>query len=160
MFIKLLAAFIIIPLVEVYLLIQLAQATKISTTFLIVIGTGLLGSWLARREGTMALYRFQEAMNQGRVPSKEIQDGLMIVFAAALLLTPGLLTDLFGFVLLIPPGRALIRRYVLPRLMGGLQIRVGPVSVMTEEDPPEVFHAERRNANDPMTIDSKAVPRN
>ena len=124
MLIRLLAAFILIPLVELYLLLQLAQVTSIPTTILVVIITGVIGSYLARREGLMAWFRFQSALSEGRMPSREIQDGLMIVFAAALLLTPGLLTDALGFTLLIPPGRELIRRFVLRRYMRRFKVQV------------------------------------
>ena len=93
MFTRLLAAFILVPLIELMLLIQLATYTSLGTTIILVIVTGILGSWLARREGVIAWFRFQSALAEGRAPSHEIQDGLMIVFAAALLLTPGLLTD-------------------------------------------------------------------
>ncbi|TWU43777.1 phage T7 F exclusion suppressor FxsA [Novipirellula aureliae] len=115
MFFRLLAAFILIPLVELALLLRLADATNVFTTLLVVIGTGILGSILARREGAMAWHRFRSALASGRIPSREIQDGLMVVFAAALLLTPGLLTDAVGFLMLIPAGRNWIRCHVLSR---------------------------------------------
>lgn len=162
MFLRLLAAFIVIPLVELYLLLQVADATSVGATFLIVIGTGILGSWLARREGAMAWFRFQEALAQGRAPSKEIQDGLMIVFAAALLLTPGLLTDAVGFTLLIPPGRAFIRRYVLSRFMRGFKVQVGPGFGAEPDGQPASFRNDPRggDSRDGFTIDAKAVHRN
>ncbi len=124
MLIRLLAAFIIVPLVELYLLLQLAEATSAATTFLVVIVTGVIGSILARREGAHAWYRFRLALSEGRAPSREIQDGLMIVFAAALLLTPGLLTDSLGFLLLIPPGRQLMRRFVLSRYVQRFNVQI------------------------------------
>ncbi|GAA4448217.1 FxsA family protein [Novipirellula rosea] len=124
MFVRLLAAFIIIPLVELYLLLQLADATSGLTAFAVVIATGVLGSFLARREGANAWFRFQKALAEGRMPSREIQDGLMIVFAAAMLLTPGLLTDALGFTLLVPAGRALVRRYVMSRYIGSVHVHV------------------------------------
>ncbi|NND99100.1 MAG: FxsA family protein [Pirellulaceae bacterium] len=154
MFIRLLAAFILIPLIELYLLLQLAEATSLGTTILIVIGTGILGSWLARREGLMAWFRFQEALSQGRVPSRELQDGLMIVFAAALLLTPGLLTDAVGFTLLVPVGRSLIRRYVLGRYIKGVNVQVHTSTQSTTE----TFSPNERSG-DGYTIDAKAVHR-
>lgn len=164
MFLWLLAAFIAVPLIELYLLFHVAQATSFGTTLLIVIGTGILGSWLARREGAMAWFRFQEALSQGRAPSKEIQDGLMIVFAAALLLTPGLITDAVGFTLLIPPGRAFIRRFVLSRFMRGFSVHVGPgfqtqATSSAAPNNPDAFRADPRRANDSQTIDAKAVHR-
>ncbi len=124
MFFRLLAAFIVIPLMELYLLLRLADATSVITTFAIVLGTGILGSFLARREGTLAWFRFRSALAEGRMPSREIQDGLMVVFAAALLLTPGLLTDTLGFLLLIPAGRNLVRTYILSRYVSRVNFHV------------------------------------
>lgn len=124
MILRLLAAFIIVPLVELFLLLQLSHATSVPTTLAIVIVTGIIGTFLARHEGIMAWFRFQSALAEGRVPSREIQDGLMIVFAAALLLTPGLITDALGFALLIPPARELIRQFVLSRMIRGLNVTV------------------------------------
>lgn len=158
MFFRLLAAFIFIPLIELYLLLQLAQATSALTTFAVVIITGFIGSYLARREGVMALTRFQAALGEGRMPSKEIQDGLMIVFAGALLLTPGILTDAFGFTLLVPVGRDLIRRFVLPRMVGNVNVQVftpnGPVQ--TDAKPPNPAFPED---DEGYTIDAEAVRR-
>lgn len=119
MLLRLLLLFITVPLVELYLLLQLADFTGAGPTFLLVIITGIIGSWLAKREGLIAWQKFQLALAEGRMPSREIQDGLMIVFSAALLLTPGLLTDIVGFVMLVPVGRNLIRKFVLSRLFRG-----------------------------------------
>ncbi|QDV88875.1 FxsA family protein [Planctomycetes bacterium TBK1r] len=119
MLLRLLLLFITVPLVELYLLLQLAGFTGAGPTFLLVIITGIIGSWLAKREGLIAWQKFQLALAEGRMPSREIQDGLMIVFSAALLLTPGLLTDIVGFVMLVPVGRNLIRKFVLSRLFRG-----------------------------------------
>ncbi|TWT79829.1 phage T7 F exclusion suppressor FxsA [Planctomycetes bacterium CA13] len=124
MFFRLLVAFIVVPLVELVLLLRLADATSVMTTLAIVIITGVIGSALARREGVLAWYRFRSALAEGRMPSQEIQDGLMVVFAAALLLTPGLLTDSLGFILLIPTGRTLIRKYVLSRYIRAVDVHV------------------------------------
>lgn len=122
MFLRLLAAFVLIPLVELILLLRLADATNWWATLLIVLVTGLIGSALARREGIQAWFRFQTALQNGRMPSQEILDGLMIAFAAALLLTPGLLTDAFGFALLTPAGRKWIGGYFKRRFAGRFQI--------------------------------------
>src|SRR6056297_2083654 len=121
MLLRLLLLFVTVPLIELYLLLQLASVTGAGATFLLVIITGIIGSWLAKREGVIAWQKFHAAVGEGRVPGREIQDGLMIVFAAALLLTPGILTDILGFVLLVPAGRNLIRKYVLSRISRGFR---------------------------------------
>ena len=119
MLLRLLLLFVTVPLVELYLLLQLAEVTGPAATILLVIVTGIIGSWLAKREGMIAWQKFHAALSEGRAPSREIQDGLMIVFAAALLLTPGLLTDVVGFMMLIPAGRELIRKFVLSKMFRG-----------------------------------------
>ena len=119
MLFRLLLLFITVPLVELYLLLQVAELTSPAATFLLVIITGIIGSWLAKREGLIAWQKFQAALADGRMPSQEIQDGLMIVFAAALLLPPGLLTDLLGFCMLIPVGRNFIRKTLLSKMFRG-----------------------------------------
>ena len=150
MFIRLLVAFIVVPLVELYLLLQLAHVTSAATTILVVIITGVIGSMLARREGVLAWHRFQSALAEGRAPSREIQDGLMIVFAAALLLTPGLITDALGFILLIAPGRELMRRLVIARYIRrfGVQVDLGPPDL-----------AEPFRSGHVHTVDAEAVRR-
>ncbi len=153
MFLKLLAAFVFIPLIELYLLLQLSQVTSVPTTILIVVVTGVIGTMLARREGAMAWFRFHSAVNEGRMPSREIQDGLMIVFAGALLLTPGLLTDALGFTLLLPAGRELVRKWIVQRYVSRFDVHVSTSSELH----PEPLHRVQRGAAD--TIDAEAVRR-
>ena len=161
MFVRLLAAFILIPLVELVLLLKVAEQTGVGTTLAIVIVTGILGSMLARREGLRAWIRFQSALAEGRMPSQEIQDGLMIVFAGALLLTPGLLTDGFGFLLLLPAGRRLIRTTLLRRYVRRFNVQVSSSSGFSGfghgETPDSVDDSPFRH--DPKTIDTEAVRR-
>ncbi|MDV6033885.1 MAG: FxsA family protein [Phycisphaera sp. RhM] len=151
MLLRLLLLFITVPLVELYLLLQLADLTGAGPTFLLVIITGIIGSWLAKREGLIAWQKFQVALGEGRMPSREIQDGLMIVFSAALLLTPGLLTDIVGFVMLIPVGRNLIRKFVLANLFGGF----GSVHVHTTTFESKPLHP----FDDSKTIEGRATRR-
>lgn len=154
MLFKLLAAFIVVPLIELYLLLQLAQLTSASTTFLVVIITGVIGSLLARREGIAAWHRFRTALAERRAPSREIQDGLMVVFAAALLLTPGLLTDTLGFILLVPAGRDLMRRWVLARYTRRFNVQIDTGRGPGPESPSRV---DRRGSRGQYTVDAEAV---
>jgi UPF0716 protein FxsA len=151
MLMKLLVAFIVVPLVELYLLLQLAQVTSALTTFLVVIVTGVIGSVLARREGVMAWHRFRTALAEGRTPSRELQDALMIVFAAALLLTPGLLTDALGFTLLVPAGRELMRQRVLARYVRRFNVQIDLGGSHPEPA--------RRQSQSGYTVDAEAVRR-
>ena len=156
MLLRLFAAFVIIPLVELVLLLRLSEATSPLTTIAIVIVTGLIGSYLARREGLMAWTRFQSALAEGRLPSVEIQDGLMVVFAAALLLTPGLLTDALGFTLLTPVGRSLIRRYAVRRFFRGANVQV---TGSFQTDPYDDHRQPHERSMESKTIDVEAVRR-
>jgi UPF0716 protein FxsA len=158
MLIRLLAAFILVPLIELFLLLQLAQYTSVATTVLVVVITGIIGSMLARREGVMAWTRFRSALAEGRMPSREIQDGLMIVFAAALLLTPGLLTDALGFLLLLPVGRDFIRSAVFSRFVGRFNIQVTTAEAF-QDDPlePQPLHRTRRSSA--YTVEADAFQR-
>lgn len=124
MLVKLLLAFILIPLVELFLLVWIAGKTSLLATVALVIVTGVIGSLLARQQGLQAWYRFRRATSEGRLPGREIQDGLLIAFAAALLLTPGLLTDVVGFALLVPATRGYVRRRLMQRLAGRFRLHV------------------------------------
>lgn len=161
MLIWLLAAFIVVPMLELYLLLQLAGATSPMTTFLVVVVTGVIGSMLARREGVMAWRRFRSALAEGRAPSRELQDGMMIVFAAALLLTPGLLTDALGFTLLVPLGRNLMRRFVLARFLRrfNVQIDLGQPTPPSSAPEPSTFRPSRQFPGGGNTVDAEAVRR-
>lgn len=157
MLVRLLIAFIFIPFIELVLLLRMADATSWLTTLGIVVATGILGSILARREGLAAFARFREAMGEGRIPGKEIQDGMMIAFAAALLLTPGLLTDGFGFFLLIPQGRRVVGNFLRRRYAGKFQVYAsgfggGPKA---DANPTGQFgSAPRRGGSEGFTVDS------
>ena len=112
MFLRLLLLFTIVPLIELYLLIKIGGVIGVVPTIAIVIGTGVLGAWLARWQGLAVLRRISDEMAAGRLPTDALIDGLLILVAAAVLLTPGLLTDTLGFVLLVPPSRAFVRKVV------------------------------------------------
>ena len=105
---KLLLAFTIIPIIEIYLLIEIGSIFGALTAIILVILTGFLGAFMARMQGLQTLFRIQESLREGRMPSGELLDGLLIVIAGLVLLTPGFLTDSAGFLLLIPTTRNFI----------------------------------------------------
>jgi len=107
---KLMLVLTVVPLLELYLLVRLSEWTSFWFTVLVILGTGAVGAVIARMQGLMVLRRMQWELSEGRVPTGSILDGVMILVAAALLVTPGLLTDTVGFVLLAPPGRAFLRK--------------------------------------------------
>lgn len=103
---KLLLLFILVPLVELTLLMMFAQLTgSIWWSVLLVLITGTLGAWLARRQGVAVIQRIRSQLAKGTMPTDTLLDGAMIFFAGGLLLTPGLLTDLVGLSLMIPTCR-------------------------------------------------------
>ena len=110
MFLRLLLLFTLVPLVELYLLIRIGGVIGVVPTIAIVVVTGTLGAALARRQGLGVLRRLQEDLAGGRLPTDALMDGLLILVAGAMLLTPGLITDAAGFLLLVPAGRKVVRR--------------------------------------------------
>ena len=112
MLLKLFLAFTIIPVVEIYLLIQIGTIFGALTSIALVIVTGFLGAYLARIQGLQTLLRIQESLREGQMPSRELLDALLIGIAGLVLLTPGFLTDAFGFLLLIPNTRTAIKQWL------------------------------------------------
>jgi UPF0716 protein FxsA len=102
--------FTIIPLVELTLLIIIGQHVGVIYTILMLLVTGLLGAWFARQQGFYVITRIQMEISQGRMPTDSLLDGLLVFTGALLLITPGLLTDVAGFTLLVPFSRAVIRK--------------------------------------------------
>jgi UPF0716 protein FxsA len=108
--------FTVVPIVELYLLIQLGQVIGALATVAIVFGTGVLGAFLARREGFAIWTRVQEQLAQGAFPADDMIDGLMVFGAGVVLVTPGLITDVIGILILFPLTRRPIRRWITARL--------------------------------------------
>ena len=106
----LLLLFIAVPILELYGIYLLGDAIGIIPTLLLLAADSVLGTVLLRSQGRAVWKRFNEAMAAGRMPQREIQDGVAVIFGGALLLTPGFLTDILGLALLLPPTRAVIVR--------------------------------------------------
>ena len=104
--------FVVLPWVELYLLFRLHEMVGWWDTLGVILLTGVVGATLARWQGLDALHRIQNALRAGRVPTDELLDGVLIFAAGLLLITPGLLTDSVGFLLLVPPARSLVKRGV------------------------------------------------
>lgn len=107
--------FIAVPIVELFILIQVGQAIGVFPTIGLLILDSVLGSMLMRSQGRAAWRRFNAAVAEGRPPAKETIDGALIILGGALLLTPGFFSDIFGILFLLPPTRALIRRLLVKR---------------------------------------------
>ncbi len=134
MFFRLLLLFTTVPLIELALLVVIDRHIGLAATLALVIATATVGAWLARSQGLRTLGRLQQDMQAGRMPAEPMLDGLMILIAGAVLLTPGLLTDLFGFFLLVPAGRGLVRRAVAKRLKQRFAAGTPQVIVIERDD--------------------------
>jgi UPF0716 protein FxsA len=113
----LVALFILVPIAELAVIIQVGQAIGVWWTIALLIADSVLGSLLMRSQGRAAWRRFNQALQAARVPAREVADGVLVIFGGALLLTPGFITDIFGLLFLVPPTRALIRRVFLRQAM-------------------------------------------
>ncbi len=102
--------FIVVPIAEIYVIIQVGQAIGALWTILLLIVDSIIGARLLSWQGRRAWLRFQETLAAGRVPHREVMDGVLIIVGGAFLLTPGFITDVIGLALLIPPSRGVVRR--------------------------------------------------
>jgi UPF0716 protein FxsA len=118
---RLFLLFTLVPLVELYLLVSIGGWMGVAPTIALVAVTGILGAWLAKREGRKALASYREALTQGRMPEDGIVSGLLILVGGVLLIAPGVLTDLTGLALMIPPIRRGVAKLVTQRVQARLQ---------------------------------------
>src|SRR5215470_8129570 len=119
--------FIVVPIAELALIIQVGSWIGFWPTLALLILDSVLGSMLMRSQGRRAWQRFNVAIADGRAPTREVLDGVLVIFGGALLLTPGFITDIFGFLILFPPTRVLVRR---------LLVRRATLRMMRVETPP------------------------
>jgi UPF0716 protein FxsA len=123
-------AFIGVPLIEIWVLIQVGQVIGPWWTILLLILDSLLGTWLIRREGGKAWRGLRQALESGRMPARELADGALILIGGTLMLTPGFVTDALGILLILPFTRPVARRLltqvVSRRLVPGYTTRPGP----------------------------------
>jgi UPF0716 protein FxsA len=115
--------FILVPIAELYVIIQVGHVLGVLNTLVLLIAVSLFGAWLMKREGLGTLRRAQRQIDAGVVPGDEIVDGALIILGGALMLTPGFLTDIVGILLLLPPVRAGLRAYVRGRVTRRIDYR-------------------------------------
>src|SRR5919107_884419 len=161
--------FIVVPIAELAVLIQIGQLIGVWWTIALLVADAILGSLLARSQGRSVWRRFNEALRAGRAPAREVMDGALVLFGGALLLTPGFLSDILGVFLLLPPTRALVRALLVRRFSGrmvasmttGPRVDTGParpgarqprprqsydVEGTAVDTPPDALGPERRSA--------------
>ena len=142
MFARLLLLFIIVPLVDLTLLLVLSRLTHWTTTILLVIVSGIIGAWLAKRQSDSVGFKIREQLTQNQMPSGLLTDGAMILFAAGLLITPGLITDLFGLSLLIPATRSWYKSWAVKWFKEHFKIKVTKMSGHSPFTDPNVVDGE------------------
>ena len=123
----LVALFILLPALELLLLLQVGAALGVGATFGLIVLTGVVGAALVRRQGLGVLRRIQDETAQGRLPAREMLEGLGLLVAGALLVTPGVLTDVVGFLALVPPLRARLARWAADHVVAqAVVVTTGP----------------------------------
>ena len=110
--------FIVVPIAELAVLIQIGELIGVWWTIALLLADAVLGAMLARSQGRATWRRFNEALSAGRAPAREVMDGALVIFGGALLLTPGFLSDILGVFLLLPPTRAFVRALLVRRFIG------------------------------------------
>lgn len=115
--------FLVVPIIEIYLVIQVGSSIGVPNTIAVLVAVSIAGAWLLRHQGLSVLSRIQKKLALGEMPGKELVDGLLIAFAGALMLTPGFMTDAFGLLLMLPPTRAIVRTVLMRRF--GARIETG-----------------------------------
>lgn len=120
----LLVLLVVAPLAELFVIIQVAHVIGAWETIALLVVESAIGAWLLKRQGVRALTRISSALEEGRVPGKEMVDGFLIMLAGALMLAPGFIGDVIGYLLLLPPTRALVRAPLMKRFASGRQGRI------------------------------------
>lgn len=151
----LLLLFIVVPIVELYVILQVGQAIGVLPTIALLIADSVLGSVLMRSQGRAVWRRFNEALAARRPPAREIADGALVILGGAFLLTPGFVTDIIGLTLLLPPTRAFYRRTLLRALGGPILVRVAGSTRRRPSQPPQPGHDVEGTATE---VDPRALP--
>lgn len=117
--------FVGMPILEIYVILQVGQAIGILPTLALLVVDSLVGAWLMRSQGRLVWRRFTTALEEGRPPAREVLDGALVIVGGALGLAPGFVTDALGLFLIAPPTRAIVRRALVARLARRGAMRVG-----------------------------------
>jgi UPF0716 protein FxsA len=114
--------FVVVPIAELYVIIQVGEWIGVWPTLFLLLLDAVVGSWLVKHEGRAAWRRFNQALGERRIPGREVADGVLVILGGSLLIAPGFITDIFGLLLLIPPTRALARRVLYRFTLGRVAI--------------------------------------
>ena len=131
------AALIVMGILEIYVIIQVGQAIGVVYTIGLLILMGIVGVWLGKREGFNLFRRFRQTVADGRVPTTELVDGVLILTGATLMIVPGFITDIVGILLLIPATRAIPRNFLKRRFKITVIDQYGPQGRGPRQVPPD-----------------------
>ncbi len=148
MLLRLFLLFTLIPLGELALLFWISQHTGWLFTLSLVVVTGVVGAWLARQQGVRCWLEVHRQLAAGRLPTESLLDGLMILVAGAVLITPGVLTDLAGFSLLVPPIRRRVRGYLARRFKAHVVVHSAQGFGPRDQQHDDVIDVESRPTDD------------
>lgn len=116
MFALLVVAFVVVPIVELAVILWVGGQIGALNTIALLLAVSIGGAWLVKREGLGVIRRFRAQLDIGKMPGRELADGVLILIAGALLLTPGFISDIFGVLLLLPPVRSVVRAVALRKV--------------------------------------------
>lgn len=150
----LLILFIVVPIIELYLLIKVGGWIGVFPTILIVILTAIAGTWLLRQQGGAMLRRYQQTVAAGKMPAQEMVEGLALVFGGALLLTPGFFTDAIGFLCLFPLTRQFMIRTIISRFKFRM-VGAASSTVFTQRRGPEPRDPRQQDSRQGRTIEGE-----
>lgn len=143
---KLFLLFTLLPILDLWVLLRIGRAVGFWPALALVIATGIAGAWLARAEGFRVLRSWQSSLSAGRMPEEGVLSGVLVLVGAALLVTPGVITDVLGLALLFPPTRRLVAAALRRRFLR--QVETGRVRIMTFGAP----GAPRRASDDVIDV--------
>ena len=135
----LLVVLLLVPVVELYVIVQVSHAIGVIDTLGLLVAVSLCGAWLVKHQGLSVWRRLNVSVSSGRMPTDELIDGFLVLLAGALLLTPGFVTDAFGLLLLLPPIRLLVRMAARRRYGHRVEViratHTGPIYDVSDDDP-------------------------
>ena len=149
--------FLIFVVAEMALLIMLGRALGVLPTILLVLGAGMLGAWVARWQAAKTAFRARSQLASGAIPAADMADGLIIAFAAVLLIIPGVLTDVLGLALLFPPTRALLRRSFSAQFARRTPLGAAMFGMRGGRPPDSPGAAERDQIIDARVVETRVV---
>ncbi|WP_182376303.1 FxsA family protein [Nocardioides sp. WS12] len=130
-------AFVVMPILEIFVLIQVGQAIGPWWTILLLVLDSIIGAWLIKREGRRAWQALQARLQTGQMPARELADGVLVVLGGAFMLSPGFVTDILGILLILPITRPLFRGLLTSYAVNRITIRTGPGTRTSPGTPPQ-----------------------